>query len=95
MAEPDLKWINSASGGAGFVNSQPMDENLPAAMEAEVYVNGKLEVRNKKKGGKKDGDNLAAKKRKEMQKNRDFAEICGIFRGTGKFDCIFYQVLHK
>lgn len=76
---------NSSSrvaSGMGFVSNKPLDqEDLPAAMDAEVYVDGKLEVKTKKKN-KKDQGSLADKKRKEMKQKRDFSEICGFFRGN-------------
>lgn len=68
---------------AGFVNNQPLEpDNLPTAMEAEVYVDGKLQIKNKKNKGKKgDKESLAEKKKKEMKQSRNFSEICSIFRG--------------
>ena len=68
---------------AGFVNSKPMEpvDDLPTAMEAEVYVDGKLQIKNKKKNGKSNKETLADKKKKEMQQSRNFSEICSIFRG--------------
>lgn len=54
----------------GFIN-EPMDD-LPAAMESEVYVDGKLQVR----GGKK----TKKSKKKKSQETNYFAELCGLLR---------------
>lgn len=79
----DSNEISRASSGVGIVGgggSKPMNQDdLPTAMDAEVYVDGKLEFKSKKMS-KKEKDSLADKKRKEMKQKRDFAEICSVFR---------------
>lgn len=55
------------------------DDDMPTAMEAEVYVDGKLQVKRKTKNDK----NKDKKKSKEDNTNY-FAELCKLLRSKMK-----------
>ena len=57
----------------GFIDDTPQNPaDEPAAMEAEVYVDGKLQVGKKKGKGKN--------KKKKQQDSNYFSDLCGLVR---------------
>jgi hypothetical protein len=67
---------NFVSDNPEHVAASSYDENLPAAMESEVYINGKIHVNNHNR------KKLLIRKRYAMRQEENYCEdFCGLLRG--------------